>query len=189
MPDIYEQALENRALLPSVVPKLKERIQFNKFQERILSEERFTGFLPDEATFEADLEARLDEIFAQLPGGIEAFQADLATRGIFGAGEAPAALYRDVYAPIARAGASAVAGSRLAFQEQTIQAKFEMERFRQQTWTTLLNVMLERERIQAQKDAQSSGFWGAVGDVAGVAIGTAIAGPAGGGAAATQTFA
>ena len=159
---------------------------FNKLQEQILAEERFTGFLPDEETFEADLQAQLDEIFAQLPGGIEAFQADLATRGVFGSGEATGALYRDVYAPVARAGASAVASSRLSFQQQQLQAKFEMERFQQMTWETLLNAMLERERIQAQKDAQGGGFWGAVGTgigiIGGGAVNRAIGGGGSGGA-------
>lgn len=175
----------NTANYPGVLRRGIEDIQatnqFNKYQERILSEERFTGFLPDEATFEADLEARLDEIYAQLPIGQEAFNADLAARGIFSAGEAPAALYRDVYAPIARAGASAVAGSRLAFQQQTTQAKFEMERFRQMTWATMLDAMIRREQIQAQEDAQGNPFLSAIGTGIGIIGGGAINRALGGG--------
>lgn len=159
---------------------------FNKVQERILSEERFTGFLPDEATFEADLDARLDEIFAQIAPGQEAFNADLAARGIFSAGEAPAALFRDVYAPIARAGASAVASSRLSFQQQQLQAQTQIEQFRQMTWATMLDAMLRREELQAAKDAQGGGLWGAIGTgigiIGGGAVNRAIGGGGSGGA-------
>lgn len=83
--------------------------------------DRSSMYLPDEGTFMAGIQSRIDEILAGLPVGQEAFNADLASRGIFRSGEAPKELYRTVYAPIARAATSAAVEGRIGYEQLRIQ--------------------------------------------------------------------
>lgn len=94
-------------------------------------EQVYSGFLPSEDRFAAALDAQIDDILGQLPVGRESFNADLAARGIFSSGEAPEQLYRSVYAPITRAATSAIADSRLRFNQLTLQGNVMAEGFRE----------------------------------------------------------
>jgi len=90
-------------------------------------QDRTAGFLPDKELFDADLQAQLDEFYAQLPVAKEEFDADLSRRGIYSSSEAPRELYRTAYAPIARAGTSAIARSKLGYAQMYQQGRFQAE--------------------------------------------------------------
>lgn len=109
-----------------------------------------SGFLPDKGAFDANLEAQLNEIFARLPVSIEQFNTDLASRGIFGAGEAPKALYSDVFAPIARAGASATAASNLGYAQLSQQGQIAGEQLRLGALNTLTGAVTQDEQARNQ---------------------------------------
>jgi hypothetical protein len=79
-------------------------------------QDRSSAYLPDESTYMAGIQSQIDEILAGIPVGQEAFNTDLASRGIFRSGEAPKELYRNVYAPIARAATSAAVQGRIGYE-------------------------------------------------------------------------
>lgn len=79
--------------------------------------DRSSMFIPNQQAFTNQTNAQIDEILAQLPVNQEAFNADLASRGIFRSGEAPKALYQDVYAPIARAATSAAVAGQVGYEQ------------------------------------------------------------------------
>lgn len=74
-----------------------------------------TGFIPDQADFDANLAAQMDEIFARAGVNREAIAADISARGIGGAGEIPRTLIRDIQGPAVRAAATVSAQAQLAF--------------------------------------------------------------------------
>ncbi len=133
-------------------------------------QERYTGFLPDEGAFDASLQAEIDAILARLPISTEQFNADLAARGIFSAGEAPAAFSRDVLAPITREATSAVTRSKLGFQSLFQQGRIAEEQARLNNARLFLEKILREAEIKAQEEANRSniigGFFGGVGDIA-----------------------
>lgn len=106
---------------------------------------RADAFLPDRGAFETNLQAQIDDILAQLPAGQEAFNAQAASRGVFTGGESLSRLYSDVYAPIARAGTSAVARGELGFAEATQRGRIAGSQQQQQYYNLLINAMLNRE--------------------------------------------
>lgn len=79
-------------------------------------QDRASAYLPDEATYMSGIQSQIDEILAGIPVGQEAFNTDLASRGIFRSGEAPKELYRNVYAPIARAATGAAVQGRIGYE-------------------------------------------------------------------------
>lgn len=80
--------------------------------------DRITGFIPDQADFDASLAAQMDEIMAGILGSREQFAAATSARGITGSGETPRQLFRDVLAPGVRAAATVTAQAQLAFGQQ-----------------------------------------------------------------------
>lgn len=77
-----------------------------------------TGFIPDQADFDANLAAQMDEIFARAGVSREQLAADISARGIGGAGEIPRTLVRDIQGPAVRAAATVSAQAQLAFGQQ-----------------------------------------------------------------------
>jgi hypothetical protein len=122
--------------------------------------ERYNGFLPDKGAYDSELEATLASITGQIPVAEENFNADLAARGLFASGEAPKAMYRDVYAPVAREAYSAAAKNRLAYAQAYQQGSMASEQLRAQYLSTVINLLLNREQLKLQKSAQSSGMFG-----------------------------
>lgn len=137
-------------------PSLESKMQ-NQL-ETLAMQERYTGFMPDKALFEEDLMNSLEGIQAELPYAEEAFNADLASRGMYSSGEAPKYMYKDVVAPVARAMTSAVSSSKLAYAGQYQQGMMAQEQMRLNYINTMMNWILENKRIKAQRDAASSGF-------------------------------
>jgi hypothetical protein len=137
-------------------PTLESKMQ-NQLEE-LAMQERYTGFMPDKALLEEDLMNSLEGIKAELPYAEEAFNADLASRGMYSAGEAPKYMYKDVVAPVARAMTSAVSSSKLAYAGQYQQGMMAQEQTRQNYMNMMMNWILENKRIKAQRDAASGGF-------------------------------
>lgn len=136
-----------------------------------LARDRYSGFMPDAQKYQANIEAQIAELLGQVAGGEEAFNADLASRGIFSAGEAPKALYSSVYAPIARAGASAIASGNLGLEQARMQGYGAQQNARLQAVQLWLNQVLGKEQLKRQDDATTAGFlgdlFGTAGQVAG----------------------
>lgn len=77
-----------------------------------------TGFIPDQADFDANLAAQMDEIFARAGVTREQLAARFGKQGITQAGEVNRVLLRDVQGPALRAAATVSAQAQLAFQQQ-----------------------------------------------------------------------
>lgn len=105
---------------------------------------RTDAFLPNEAAYNADLEAKIAEIMSQVTGGVENFNANAASRGVYTSGEGLTHLYSDVYAPIARAGTSAVAAGKLGYAQAYQQGSIAAENIKQNYYSLLTNAMLNK---------------------------------------------
>lgn len=93
---------------------------------------RAGGFLPEMDPYMEELQGTLDEFAAQLGVSEEAFEANLAQRGISGAGQATEARFRDVTAPVMRAGAQATRQAFLDYLQTYQRGSIAAEGFRQQ---------------------------------------------------------
>ena len=131
--------------------------------------ENFEGFVPDRSAFDAQIQAQLDQYLAQLPVAQNQFNADLASRGIFGAGEAPKFLYSDVYAPIARAGAQAITQSNVQFEQLSQQGRITQAQLQQQADQF-------NRQLRAQKQAA---LWSGIGGLVGTGLGALLGGGGG----------
>lgn len=112
---------------------------------------RETGFLPDEAAYEAQIQADIEDVMSQLPIGEEAFMAQIASQGIYGAGELTKNLYRDVYAPLARAGTGAAVRGRLGYAQAYQQGQFQA--------TNILSTILQAYINKQPSMLQRLGGW------------------------------
>lgn len=81
---------------------------------------RGTSFVPDEGAFNAQADADIEDILAQIPVGEEALEAEFASRGTNVSPGTVGALIREVRAPAIRAAGSVRAQSRLNFQRAKI---------------------------------------------------------------------
>ena len=117
------------------IPPYMEQLLLKAYNDR-----NMTGFLPDKGAYDESLRANIDEIMAGLPVGSEAFETDLASRGIRGSGEAAKYKYGQVYAPIARAATSAAAQSNLGYAQAFQSGNIAAEQLRQQTLQMLMQM-------------------------------------------------
>lgn len=76
--------------------------KYRDYFQRKADEFDTNAFIPDEGAFTAKAQSDVDRIMSQYGYSQEAFNADLASRGIFGSGEAPGYLAREVRAPFIR---------------------------------------------------------------------------------------
>lgn len=108
------------------------------------TQDNYQGFLPDKQLYDANLQSQIDQLLGQLPVGLEAFNAEQASRGTFTAGEATGAAYRDVYAPIARAGTQAITQSNLGYAQAYQQGSIQAANLRQNYMQLLVNSVINR---------------------------------------------
>lgn len=87
-------------------------------------------FSVDRAGFETRTQLQQEEIFRQYGVSAEGFEADLARRGIRGAGQAPGAKYRDVVAPAVGAAQRAQVQGELGFAELQQRGMISAEQIR-----------------------------------------------------------
>lgn len=145
------------------MPLYSDYFGFEEVEEKMMKNIRrddVSGFLPDESAYSTAMDAEIQEILSQLPINEEAFNADLAARGIYGAGEAPKHMYRNVYAPIARSMATVAAKSRLSFTQMQQRGRFEQERLKLDYMKTWYQKMLQMRQIKAQQEAADAALWG-----------------------------
>lgn len=116
---------------------------------------RQSGFLPDKGAYMAELQGTLTEYAAQLGVNREAFEANLAGRGISGAGQATETRYRDVTAPVMRAGGQAVRQSFLDYLQAYQRGSIAAEGFRQQSISRLTGTELAVGQMEQTTRAQN----------------------------------
>lgn len=125
---------------------------------------------PDIQAYKQVQETETAQILSTLPFSKEAFQADVASRGIFGAGEAPKNLYRDVYAPVAQGVAGVQAKFGLGLEEARRTALVQEAQIRQQALNSLLQAIIAKEEYTT---SWSEAFLGIGSSILGSAAGSA----------------
>jgi len=137
-------------------------------------EQNFTGFMPDRGLFDAYIQAQIDAAMGRLPFNEEAFNANLASRGLFTAGEAPKYLYSDVYAPVASAIAQSTTQGNLQFAGMQQQGAIAAESAMSNRIGMYINWLLSQQQLELQRRqiaAEQSAAWGNVfGNLAGIGI-------------------
>lgn len=132
--------------------------------------ENITGFMPDKQAFDQSMRAQIDEVMATLPVSMEEFNAGVASRGLFGAGEAPKRMYADVVAPVGRAATSAVATANLGYAKASQYGKIEAARLKMQQMQQILQaagINLGSEMTDFQMDIEGRGaVFGGLGNAA-----------------------
>lgn len=135
--------------------------------------QNFTGFMPDKGVYDQSVQAAIDQALGRLPMGVENFNADLASRGLYTAGEAPKYLYSDVYAPVAQGIAQATAQGNLAFAGAQQQGAIATENAMSNRMGMYVNWLISQSQLELQRkqiSAQQSAGWGsALGSAAGIA--------------------
>jgi len=126
--------------------------------------DRTTGFLPDESLWTKATQSSIDKILATLPSGMERFNTDLASRGIYSSGEAPKYLYSDVVAPVMREAGGALVHGRLGYSEMVRQTKMQAEQQRMQYMSMLINAVANKGKTPFQNIA------GTIGELGGTAL-------------------
>lgn len=114
-----------------------------------------SGFLPDKAAYMGELQGTLEEYAAQLGIRREAFQTDVAGRGIGPGGAGTSPYYQDVVAPVMRAGAQAVRGSFLDYLKAYQQGSIAAEGFRQQDISRLTGTELAVGQMEQTTRSQN----------------------------------
>lgn len=74
-------------------------------------------FIPDKAAWTNQTNANVADVLSQLPVGQDAFNGQLASRGLFTSGEGAKHLYSDVYAPIQRGANAAYAQGQMGYEQ------------------------------------------------------------------------
>jgi hypothetical protein len=148
-------------------PRLPEYLK--KMLLSAYNDRNFTGYLPDKQAYDQTMRTEVDEIMAGIPIQSEAFEADLASRGIRGAGEAPGYKASQVYAPVTRAATTVVARSQLGYAQAHQQGMIAHERMRQNYLSMLMqyegtNLDLEYRDFMADT-AGLAEFWGSIGEM------------------------
>jgi len=133
--------------------------------------QNYTGFLPDKEAYDRSMRSDVDQIMSQLPVSMDAFESNLASRGVSGAGEAAKFQYRDVIAPITSAAAGAVAKGNLGYAEAYQRGSIEEAHMRSQSLNQLIQMELVNMGTATQNwmyDKQGAGeFWNQMGEAAG----------------------
>lgn len=122
---------------------------------------RQSGFLPDKEAYMSELEGTLTDFAAQLGIREEAFQTDVAGRGIGPGGAGTSPYYQDVVAPVMRAGAQAVRGSFLDYLKAYQQGSMFQETIRQESISRLTSTGMQAETIRsANRDLMLRSYLG-----------------------------
>jgi len=123
--------------------------------------DRQSGFLPDKEAYMAELQGTLTDFAAELGIRKEAFQTDVAGRGIGPGGAGTSPYYQDVVAPVMRAGGQAVRGSFLDYLKAYQQGSMFQEGVRQESISRLTSTGMQAETIRsANKDLMLRGYLG-----------------------------
>jgi hypothetical protein len=122
---------------------------------------RQSGFLPDKEAYMAELQGTLTDFAAELGVRREAFQTDVAGRGVGPGGAGTSPYYQDVVAPVMRAGAQAVRGSFLDYLKAYQQGSMFQEGVRQESISRLTSTGMQAEQIRtSNRDLMLRAFLG-----------------------------
>lgn len=110
-----------------------------------LDSNKLSDLMPDRGIFEAETQSRIDEILAGLPVSAEAFDAEAASRGVFGSGEGIREKYRSVYAPVARAATGAAVTGQVGYENLRVRAAAQDRALRLQVLQLLAGIMNPEE--------------------------------------------
>lgn len=125
---------------------------------------RQSGFLPDKEAYMAELQGTLTDFAAELGIRREAFQADVAGRGVGPGGAGTSPYYQDVVAPVMRAGAQAVRGSFLDYLKAYQQGSMFEEGIRQESISRLTSTGMQAEQIRtSNRDLMLRSYLGEAG--------------------------
>lgn len=134
----------------------------------------YSGFLPNESLLENSLAADRQAILSSLPFSLEQFNADLARRGIYSAGEASKYQYASVINPLAAQFAATAANARLGFAQFRTSTQLQIEGLRQSAATSYLNYGLRLQELEEQRKAREAQLWGQLFSVGGAFAATLI---------------
>lgn len=122
---------------------------------------RQSGFLPDKEAYMADLQGTLTDFAAELGIRREAFETDVAGRGVGPGGAGVSPYYQDVVAPVMRAGGQAVRGSFLDYLKAYQQGSMFQEGIRQESISRLTSTSMQAETIRsANRDLMLRSYLG-----------------------------
>ncbi len=93
----------------------------DRFYENLIKEQldnfRRDRYVPDYEPFQQSIQLQIQDILSQVPGSIEALNADFASRGIFSGGEAPAAVIKYAIDPLVRSALTAGVQGEIGYQQ------------------------------------------------------------------------
>ena len=118
----YAQHQQNKASHPAWL---------SEFLRNEATKRDTTGFLPDRSAYDQSANAGIASVLEQLPVGMEQFNAQAASRGVFNSGESMKHLYSDVVSPIFTSAANISAQSNLAYTQAYQQGSIAAENIRQ----------------------------------------------------------
>jgi hypothetical protein len=82
---------------------------------------------------------------------------------MYGHGQAPQAMYSDVYAPIAAAGAQAMTAGSLDYSKTLLSAKIQGEQLYQNALNSLIQAVMQNDTARLQQGFDWGGFMKSVG--------------------------
>lgn len=74
-------------------------------------------YVPEYEPFEQSIQLQIEDILSQVPGSIEAINADFARRGLYSASEAPAAVVKYAIDPLVRSALTAGVQGEIGYQQ------------------------------------------------------------------------
>lgn len=111
------------------------------------------AFLPEKGPYMEELQGTLDEFAAQLGIRTEAFQTDVAGRGIGAGGAGVSPYYQDVVAPVMRAGGQATRQAYLDYLNAFQRGSMFQEDVRQSAISRLTSSGMQAEQIRGSNVA------------------------------------
>jgi len=118
---------------------------------------RSDDFMVDTGAFSALGEAESQQILSQLPVGMEAFNAEAASRGVFTSGEGMSNLYRNVVAPVYGMAETARSRRTVQGEQLRLQGATQAEQLRQQLLQMLAGTI--------RPEMKQKGFGQQIGDL------------------------
>ena len=150
---------DNTAQIMSLLTSGKGDI--NRMMSALAGRDMTSAIVPDESVFESALGSKIKGILSKIPAAQQNFNSDLASRGIFGSGEAPGRLYADVYAPISAEASTAASEGMASYAQLAMQGKIAAEQLHSNavtSWADSLTQIMGMQSSALQNSDDSSGW-------------------------------
>ena len=93
----------------------------NNYYQDLIKEQldnfRRDRYVPDYEPFQQSIQLQIQDILSQVPGSIEAINADFASRGLYSGSEAPAAVIKYAIDPLVRSALQAGVQGEIGYQQ------------------------------------------------------------------------